>query len=122
MTNMPNRSDDALRRLGLNVREHCDMMTYWLLQLEAYPFNALYFADVPRYAKAAGLRIVPSPDVVIRVLMAFRYHAFLNARPWCAWTTLPHPCKSHSIDNVCVRVPFLAFTGGLLLYRGHEEP
>lgn len=74
---MKNRSgaflDDALVRLGLNVRERCDMITYWLLQLEAYPFNVIYFVDVQRYAQVAKLDITPVPDVIIRVFMVFRY-------------------------------------------------
>lgn len=64
--------DEALTRLGLNALERCDMITYWLLQLEASPFNVIYFVGVQRYAKAAKLDIVPSPNVVIRVFMAFR--------------------------------------------------
>ena len=64
--------DSALSRLGLNVQERCDMITYWLLQLEAYPFNAIYFVDVQRYAQAAKLTISPAPDVLIRVFMTFR--------------------------------------------------
>ncbi|CAM9166662.1 unnamed protein product, partial [Sphacelaria rigidula] len=64
--------DSALTRLGLNVQERCDMVTYWLLQLEAYPFNAIYFVDVQRYSQAAKLTIAPAPDVLIRVFMAFR--------------------------------------------------
>lgn len=65
--------DIALTRLGLNTQERCDMITYWLAQLEAYPFTAIYFVDVQRYAQAAKLSIVPAPDVIIRVFMAFRW-------------------------------------------------
>eukprot|EP00752_Nemacystus_decipiens_P004030 g3691.t1 len=68
--------DGALERLGLNTRERCDMVTYWLPQLESSPFN------VGRYEKAARLTIAPAPDVTIRVFMAFRgvdaYDAKLN--------------------------------------------
>ena len=65
--------EDALTRLGLNARERCDMITYWLMQLEASPFNAIQFVDTQYYARSAELDITPSPDVVIRVFMVFRY-------------------------------------------------
>ena len=75
---MPPRSstgvflDRALERLGLNMRERCDMITYWLPQLQSSPFNAIYFVQTALYEKAARLTIVPAPDVTIRVFMAFR--------------------------------------------------
>ncbi|CAM9645600.1 unnamed protein product, partial [Ectocarpus sp. 12 AP-2014] len=65
--------DGALERLGLNMRERCDMVTYWLPQLESSPFNVIYFVDVNRYEKAARLTIAPAPDVMIRIFMAFRW-------------------------------------------------
>ncbi|CAM9229090.1 unnamed protein product [Ectocarpus fasciculatus] len=64
--------DRALERLGLNMRERCDMVTYWLPQLESSAFNIIYFVDVERYEKTARLTIAPAPDVTIRVFMAFR--------------------------------------------------
>ncbi|CAN0133014.1 unnamed protein product [Ectocarpus sp. 13 AM-2016] len=64
--------DRALERLGLNMRERCDMVTYWLPQLESSAFNVIYFVDVERYEKTARLSIAPAPDVTIRVFMAFR--------------------------------------------------
>ena len=48
------------------------MITFWLPQLEAYPFYVIYFVDVQRYEQTAKLEIFPAPDVVIRVFMAFR--------------------------------------------------
>ncbi|CAN0412273.1 unnamed protein product [Ascophyllum nodosum] len=54
------------------MRERCDMITFWLPQLEAYPFYVIYFVDVQRYEQTAKLEIFPAPDVVIRVFMAFR--------------------------------------------------
>lgn len=64
--------DGALERLGLNMRERCDMVTCWLPQLESSRFNVIYFVEVERYEQAARLTIVPTPDVTIRVFMAFR--------------------------------------------------
>ena len=64
--------DGALERLGLNMRERCDMVTYWLPQLEASNFNTIYFVRTVLYEQAARLTIVPAPDVTIRVFMAFR--------------------------------------------------
>lgn len=64
--------DDALTRLGLNMRERCDMITYWLPHLEAFPFNEIFFVDVQRYGETAKLDVSPRPDVVIRVFMVFR--------------------------------------------------
>ncbi|CAM9723105.1 unnamed protein product [Ectocarpus sp. 8 AP-2014] len=54
------------------MRERCDMVTYWLPQLESSPFSVIYFVDVERYEKAARLTIAPAPDVTIGVFMAFR--------------------------------------------------
>lgn len=65
--------DDALTRLGLNMRERCDMITYWLPHLEAFPFNQIFFVDTQRYGETAKLDVSPRPDVVIRVFMAFRW-------------------------------------------------
>ncbi|CAM9767413.1 unnamed protein product [Ectocarpus fasciculatus] len=64
--------DDALERLGLNMRERCDMVTCWLPKLESSRFNVIYFVEVERYEQAARLTIVPTPDVTIRVFLAFR--------------------------------------------------
>ena len=55
--------DGALERLGLNVRERCDMITYWLPQLESSPFNVIYFVQTALYEKAPRLTVVPTPDV-----------------------------------------------------------
>ncbi|CAN0083143.1 unnamed protein product [Ectocarpus sp. 6 AP-2014] len=64
--------EGALERLGLNMRERCDMVTYWLPLLEPSAFNVIYFVNVERFEKAARLTIAPAPDVTIRVFMAFR--------------------------------------------------
>ncbi|CAM9486459.1 unnamed protein product, partial [Hapterophycus canaliculatus] len=64
--------DGALEHLGLNPRERCDMVTYWLPQLESSPFNVIFFVQTVRYEQVARLTIVPAPDVMIRVFMAFR--------------------------------------------------
>lgn len=64
--------DQALKKLGLNFHERCDMITYWLAELLARPFNVIYFVDQQHYEKAARLDISPSPDVTIRVFMVFR--------------------------------------------------
>lgn len=64
--------DGALERLGLNARERCDMITYWLPQLELSPFNEIFFVHTVRYEQAARLTIFPAPDVTIRIFMAFR--------------------------------------------------
>lgn len=85
-----------MTRLGLNARERCDMITYCLSLLEAYPLNAIYFVDVQRYAKPAKLNTVPFPDVVTRVFMAFRcllhtiqLSAYLRFRSCTACGALP---------------------------------
>ncbi|CAM9611808.1 unnamed protein product, partial [Ectocarpus sp. 4 AP-2014] len=53
--------DGVLERLGLNMRERCDMVTYWLPQLESSAFNVTSFVDVERYKKATRLTIAPAP-------------------------------------------------------------
>eukprot|EP00903_Cladosiphon_okamuranus_P013211 g12323.t1 len=62
----------ALERLGLNMRERCDMVTYWLPQLESSPFNVICLVHVERHEKAARPTITPALDVTIRIFMAFR--------------------------------------------------
>lgn len=64
--------NDALMRLGLNMRERCDMITYWLESMERSPFNVIYFVDQERLARAAQLTVSPRPDVLIRICMVFK--------------------------------------------------
>lgn len=39
---------------------------------ESSAFNVIYLVDTARYERTARLSIVPSPDVILRVFMAFR--------------------------------------------------
>lgn len=50
----------------------CDMITYWLAQLESSAFNVIHFVQIARYEQAARLTIVPAPHTTIHVFLAFR--------------------------------------------------
>jgi hypothetical protein len=64
----------ALNRLGLNSREECGMITYWLPQLKEKEFCCIEFLENEFYSKIANLNVefesgkIPS---VIRVFMIF---------------------------------------------------
>ncbi len=61
----------ALERLGLNRREANEFIVYWLPLMELNPYNIISFqTDV--YTEAAKLAVVPTPDTVNRVFMAWK--------------------------------------------------
>jgi hypothetical protein len=64
----------ALERLGLNSREECDMITYWLPQLKEKEFCSIEFFESDFYAKIAKLTVEyesGKTPTVIRVFMIF---------------------------------------------------
>lgn len=63
--------ETALEKLGLNRREANEFIVYWLPQMECNPYNIISFqTDI--YTDAAVLEVVPMPDTLIRVFMAWR--------------------------------------------------
>ena len=63
--------EDALEKLGLNRREANEFIVFWLPLMEQNPYNIISFqSDI--YTDSAKLKVVPSPDTVIRVFMAYK--------------------------------------------------
>lgn len=67
--------EDALYRLGLTRREANEFIVYWLPMMEQNPYNIISFqTDI--YTDAAQLEVVPEPDTLIRVFMAWQASDF----------------------------------------------
>ncbi len=63
--------EEALEKLGLNRREANEFIVYWLPLMESNPYNIISFqTDI--YTNAAKLTVTPTPDVLIRVFMAWQ--------------------------------------------------
>lgn len=62
--------EEALTELGLNVSERNTFIMYWLPQMEANEYNLVSF-QTSTYDNAAELNVIPEPDTVIRVNMAW---------------------------------------------------
>ena len=63
--------EDALTKLGLNRREANEFIVFWLPMMQENPYNIISFQS-EAYTDAAKLKVVPSPDTVIRVFMAWQ--------------------------------------------------
>ena len=61
----------TLSRMGLLPREYNEFIVYWLPYMEQNPFNLITF-QTEAYTENAQLTIVPKPDSMLRVFMAFR--------------------------------------------------
>ena len=57
--------------MGLLPREYNEFIVYWLPYMEQNPFNLITF-QTEAYTENAQLTIVPKPDSMLRVFMAFR--------------------------------------------------
>lgn len=60
--------ENALRQLGLNDKEACDFITYWLPLMQDNKYNVITF-QTKAYEDVAVLHVAPKPDTVIRVNM-----------------------------------------------------
>ena len=63
--------EDALAQLGLNAREANEFIIYWLPRMEHNAYNLISFQQ-ELYAENATLTIVPEPDSLLRVFMAWQ--------------------------------------------------
>ncbi len=61
----------ALEKLGLNRREANEFIVYWLPLMQDNPYNIISFQG-ENYTQSAQLDILPMPDTVIRVFMAWK--------------------------------------------------
>lgn len=63
--------EKALANLGLNRREANEFIVYWLPKMQSNEYNIISFqTDV--YTDNAKLEIIPEPDTLIRVFMAYK--------------------------------------------------
>lgn len=62
--------EDELDKLGLEPREINDFITYWLPKMQDNKYNVISF-QTKAYTETAKLTVLPSPDVTIRVFMAW---------------------------------------------------
>jgi hypothetical protein len=60
--------EEKLAYLGLNRREANEFIMYWLPRMESNPYNLIHFSG-EEYDKTARLKVTPSPETVIRVMM-----------------------------------------------------
>ena len=63
--------EEALAKLGLNRREANEFIVFWLPLMQENPYNIISF-QADAYTEAAKLEVVPSPDTMIRVFMAYK--------------------------------------------------
>jgi hypothetical protein len=60
-----------LPKLGLTPKEYNDMIVFWLPKMMNNTYNLVHFATED-YTQSAPLNIIPKPDNLIRVFMAFQ--------------------------------------------------
>lgn len=62
--------ETALPKLGLSPKEANEFIIYWLPKMQENEYNLISFQS-EAYAETAKLEIVPKPDTLIRVFMAW---------------------------------------------------
>jgi hypothetical protein len=63
--------ETALEKLGLTRREANEFIVYWLPLMEQNPYNVIAF-QTDAYTENAKLIVIPSPDSMLRVFMAWK--------------------------------------------------
>lgn len=64
--------EDKLKLLGLTDREAEEFIVYWLPKLEANKYNYIRFATQEEIERNMPLKITPTPDTTIRILMTYK--------------------------------------------------
>lgn len=73
--------EEALLKLGLSPREANEFIIYWLPQMQENEYNLISFQS-KAYIETAKLEIVPRPDTLIRVFMAWKpLEEFIKIEP-----------------------------------------
>jgi hypothetical protein len=62
--------ETSLRILGLTDKESNEFIIYWLPLMENNSYNLIHFSSF-EYEEMAKLKITPSPDVFIRIMMVW---------------------------------------------------
>ena len=63
--------DEILERKGLNFKERCDMITFWLAELKSSEFVKIGFLNEKVYESLFPLEICPQPANILRIFMIF---------------------------------------------------
>ena len=63
--------ENALKKFGLNRREANEFIVYWLPRMQENKYNIISFQKAA-YTDNARLDIMPEPDSLIRVFMAYK--------------------------------------------------
>ena len=64
--------EEKLAILGLNEREAEEFIVYWLPKLESNKYNFIRFETMEEINESMPLKITPTPDTIIRVIMEFK--------------------------------------------------
>ncbi len=62
---------DILPKMGLTPKEYNEFIVYWYPKMKDNSYNLIHFAGT-EYTNVAQLSIVPKPDSVLRVFMAYK--------------------------------------------------
>ncbi len=80
--------EEKLSILGLNERESEEFIIYWLPKLEENKYNFIRFETKEEINEDMPLEIVPRPDIIIRVMMAYKK------------ILVPHKVKEQQLEKV----------------------
>lgn len=61
----------ALEKLGLNRREANEFIVFWLPLMQENEYNVISF-QTDAYTESTKLEVIPAPDTLIRVFMAYK--------------------------------------------------
>ena len=64
--------EEKLAILGLNNREAEEFIIYWLPKLEGNKYNYIRFETMEEINENMPLKVIPTPDTTIRVMMEFK--------------------------------------------------
>lgn len=64
--------EEKLEILGLNEMEANEFIIYWLPKLEENEYNLIRFESIEKINEQMPLKVVPTPDTIIRVLMEYK--------------------------------------------------
>ena len=62
---------DKLEYIGMTPKEYNEFVVYWLPKMQNNPYNLITFQK-KLYTDNAKLEIIPEPDSILRVFMAYR--------------------------------------------------
>ena len=62
---------DKLEYIGLTPKEYNEFIVYWLPKMQNNPYNLITFQN-EIYTDNAELEIIPEPDSILRVFMAYK--------------------------------------------------